>query len=303
MKRKGIPLVFPVIFIFSIFLVFTPFSVPELRAQKEDVGDAAYKKMKEAEKTQDEGKVPEAVEKFYEAAELYKKALKKSPDNDTFQNNYHHCLGRTGYVQLIKAKELFEQENFKEAADFFKSAVRAYEYGLEKFPEDDNYLQNLEYCWYYEGKAGFTYAVNSHGKAPKFSVQTINKGEFRSDSLKGKVTLLEFWASWCPYSQKTFPMLKGLYNRFSAQKFQIVALSMDKTENWKRSGSAEDAEEMAQEVPFCVGWGTKDIYYDYGAFDSVPFIILLDRDMNISSIVPSDDLTEDKLADLIEPLL
>jgi thiol-disulfide isomerase/thioredoxin len=303
MNKKGILLSISVVFIFSIFLIFSLIFVQDLRAEKEDIGKAAYKKMKEAEEIEDEGNVKEAVKKYQKAAELYEKALKESPDNDTYQNNYHHCLGRAGYVQLSKAKELFEMEKFKEAAGYFESAIKAYEYGLEKIPDDSNYLQNLEYCLYYKGKAAFTYAVNTNGKAPDFSVQTINNKELHSDSLKGKVTLLEFWTSWCPHCQKTFPILQDLYDRFSSQEFQIVALSMDKTERWKKSGSAEKAEEMAKEVPFQVGWGTKDIYYDYGVFSSVPTIIILDKNTNIFSVVPSDDHTEEKLSSLIQQLL
>jgi len=303
MNKKQALVSVSIIFLFSTFLIFSLFLVQDLRAGKEDPGDAAYKRMKEAEKNEDEGKVQEAVKKYKKAAELYEKALKESPDNDTYQNNYHHCLGRAGYVQLQKAKQLFEQKKFKQAADFYESAIKAYEYGLEKIPEDNNYLQNLEYCLYYGGKAAFTHAVDTKGKAPEFSVQTINNEELQSDSLKGKVTLLEFWTSWCPHCQKTFPILQNLYDEFSSDDFQIIALSMDKTERWGKSGSVEKAEEMAKEVPFQVGWGTKDIYYDYGVFSSVPTIILLDKNLNIISVVPSDDHTEEILASLIENLL
>jgi len=303
MNKKGILLSISVIFIFSTVLIFSLFLIPDLRAEQEDIGEAAYKQMKEAEKTEDEGNIEEAVKKYKKAAELYEKALENSPDNDTYQNNYHHCLGRAGYVQLSKAKELFEQEKFKEAADFYESAIKAYEYGLEKIPEDDNYLQNLEYCCYYRGKAAFNHAVRTNGKAPEFSVQTVNNGELHSDSLKGRVTLLEFWTSWCPHCQEMIPILQSLHKRFSSQGFQILALSMDRTERWERSGSAEKAEEKAKEVPFQVGWGTKDIYYDYGAFSSVPTIVILDKNMNIFSMVPSDDHTEEKLAGLINQLL
>ena len=303
MDKKGIFLSVCIIVIFSAFLIFALFLVQDLRAEKEDLGEAAYKKMKEADELGDEGNVEEAVKKYKKAAELYEKALKESPDNDTYQNNYHHCLGRAGYVQLQKAKELFEQEKFKEAADFYESAIKAYEFGLEKIPEDSNYLQNLEYCLYYKGKAAFNHAVNNNGKAPEFSFQTIYNEELHSDSLKGKVTLLEFWTSWCPHCQKTFPILQNLYDEFSSDDFQIAALSMDKTERWGKSGSVEKAEEMAKEVPFLVGWGTKDIYYDYGVFSSVPTIVILDKNMNIFSVVPSDDHTEEKLSSLIQQLI
>jgi thiol-disulfide isomerase/thioredoxin len=297
MNKKRVSLLFLVFF--SAFFIISMSFVPDLNAEKENIGEAAYNQMKEAEKSDDMGKVQEAVEKYQKAAELYEEALEENPDNDTYQKNYHHCLGRAGYVQLSKAKDLFEQEKYKEAADVYKSAIKAYRYGLEKLPEDDNYLQNLEYCLYYGGKAAFTHAANTHGKAPGFSVQTIHNGELRSDSFEGKVTLLEFWTSWCPHCKETLPILQDLYEKFSPEEFRIVALSMDQTERWKRTGSAEEAKKMARGFPFHLGWGTKEIYYDYGAFSSVPTIIILDKNMNIFSVVPSDDHTEEKLANLI----
>ncbi|MGM0466613.1 MAG: hypothetical protein ACQERH_09300 [Acidobacteriota bacterium] len=61
MNKKGILLSISVIFIFSTFLIFSLFLIPDLRAEQEDIGEAAYKQMKEAEKTEDEGNIEEAV--------------------------------------------------------------------------------------------------------------------------------------------------------------------------------------------------------------------------------------------------
>jgi thiol-disulfide isomerase/thioredoxin len=43
----------------------------------------------------------------------------------------------------------------------------------------------------------------------------------------GKVTLVDFWASWCPPCKASFPAMAKLHEEFSARGFQILAVSID----------------------------------------------------------------------------
>ncbi len=55
-------------------------------------------------------------------------------------------------------------------------------------------------------------------------------------SLKGKVVLLEFWASWCAPCRQTNPELLNIYNTFKNEGFEILGISIDKNaEAWKRA--------------------------------------------------------------------
>jgi thiol-disulfide isomerase/thioredoxin len=48
-------------------------------------------------------------------------------------------------------------------------------------------------------------------------------------SLKGKVVVLEFWASWCPYCAKQNPLIEALHREHQARGLEVVAVSIDKT--------------------------------------------------------------------------
>ena len=64
--------------------------------------------------------------------------------------------------------------------------------------------------------------------APAFRLQNTH-GEWVSfPSLRGKVVLLNFWATWCPACRKEMPSLEGLYGRLHAEKgFALLTVSVD----------------------------------------------------------------------------
>ncbi len=77
--------------------------------------------------------------------------------------------------------------------------------------------------------------------APTFSLPTRDGTTVSLESLKGKVILVDFWASWCGPCQKSFPWLASLHERFGGKGLTIVAVNLDK----KR----EAAEAFLQKVP------------------------------------------------------
>jgi len=63
--------------------------------------------------------------------------------------------------------------------------------------------------------------------APAFTLPTRD-GTVSSDSLRGKVVLVDFWASWCGPCRQSFPWLKSVHDRFAGKGFEIVAINLDK---------------------------------------------------------------------------
>ncbi|WP_240976674.1 TlpA family protein disulfide reductase [Flavobacterium rivulicola] len=52
----------------------------------------------------------------------------------------------------------------------------------------------------------------------------------------GKVTLIDFWASWCMPCRKENPKVVALYNEFHSKGFNVISVSLDKdADQWKEA--------------------------------------------------------------------
>lgn len=63
--------------------------------------------------------------------------------------------------------------------------------------------------------------------APTFELPTLHKGEVSLASLRGKVVLVNFWASWCRPCQVEMPAMERLYQKLQPRGFELVAVSVD----------------------------------------------------------------------------
>ncbi len=63
--------------------------------------------------------------------------------------------------------------------------------------------------------------------APNFTAGDINGNKITLSKLKGKVVLLEFWATWCGPCVAKIPELKKLYNQYHSQGLEIISISVD----------------------------------------------------------------------------
>lgn len=62
------------------------------------------------------------------------------------------------------------------------------------------------------------------GKAT-FSLKDLNGKQWRLSNLRGKVVLVNFWATWCPPCRKEIPDLQGLYGRFQSKGLVILGIT------------------------------------------------------------------------------
>lgn len=135
-------------------------------------------------------------------------------------------------------------------------------------------------------------------KMPDFSGNTVNEqGKFDSATLRGKVVLVNFWATWCPPCRKEIPSLLKLQEKYRDKGFAVVGISMDE------GGSKLVGKFLAkQKVSYPVIIGDAGLARGFGGVIGVPASFLVDRQ---GELIRRYDgfATEDELQEEIEKLL
>jgi thiol-disulfide isomerase/thioredoxin len=110
---------------------------------------------------------------------------------------------------------------------------------------------------------------------------------------RGKVVLIDFWATWCNPCVATIPHAVDLYRRFHAQGLEVIGHTDASSENL-------DAFIAAKGIPYIISVGP-DIGGAFGVTE-IPHAILIGRDGKVAWQGPPGDLTEQTVADLITKL-
>jgi thiol-disulfide isomerase/thioredoxin len=62
--------------------------------------------------------------------------------------------------------------------------------------------------------------------APRFTARTMTGEKFTNDSLKGKVVLLQFWTTWCPYCHHEQSIVDDIQKEFASQGLVVLAIDV-----------------------------------------------------------------------------
>jgi thiol-disulfide isomerase/thioredoxin len=115
-------------------------------------------------------------------------------------------------------------------------------------------------------------------------------------ALKGRVVLVNFWASWCPYCRHEMPAMEAYYRAHRAQGFAIVAYSLDKTQQ------EVDAFMRREGYSFPAQLAPAGAEAAFGGVDRLPTSFVIDRNGHIRHKV-SGQWHTGRLDALISPLL
>jgi peroxiredoxin len=70
--------------------------------------------------------------------------------------------------------------------------------------------------------------------APPFAVTTVDGNRLSLDDLKGKVVLIDFWATWCEPCVAALPHMRDIVRKFNGEPLVVLSISLDDDENkWK----------------------------------------------------------------------
>jgi len=132
--------------------------------------------------------------------------------------------------------------------------------------------------------------------APEITLKDINGNTVSLSSLKGKVVLIDFWASWCGPCRRANKHLVSIYPSLQAKGFEIYGISIDDNlGDWKAAIAADKIKWL--QVNENGGWNAP--VANEWKIDQIPTNYLLDKQGNIVA----RDLEGKRLEKAIESLL
>jgi len=116
--------------------------------------------------------------------------------------------------------------------------------------------------------------VNS--PAPDFILKDIEGKSVRLSDYRGKVVVLEFWATWCPPCKLAIPEFNSLYEKYIGREFEVLAVSIDEDSSGLRSFAKEYG------ISYPVLADNKNVAELYG-ITNIPTTIIINKEGIISN--------------------
>jgi len=135
-------------------------------------------------------------------------------------------------------------------------------------------------------------------RLPDFSVKDLEGREISSADLRGKVVLIDFWATWCQPCKKEMPGYQKLLNLYGSRGFAVVGFKFDTMMD------SEDpllfAKRLGVRYPLAVA--SDDLKQKFGGVEGLPTTLLYDRQGILRKKIIGFEYPETFEADL-KPLL
>lgn len=112
-------------------------------------------------------------------------------------------------------------------------------------------------------------------EAPDFTQNTPEGKPFTLSSLRGKVVLVDFWASWCRPCRMENPNVVKMYNKYHAKGFDVLGVSLDKTKEAWTNAIKQDGLTW-HHVSDLAFWNNA-VAQQYGV-SAIPYSVLVGRD-------------------------
>ncbi len=111
--------------------------------------------------------------------------------------------------------------------------------------------------------------------APDFTLQTLDGKEITLSKLKGKVILLDFWATWCGPCRESIPHLIQLYKTNQKDGLEVIGMNTDR-------GDIDTVRHFVKsmDIPYPIAITSQDVERSYGV-TGLPTTILIDKDGKI----------------------
>ena len=140
--------------------------------------------------------------------------------------------------------------------------------------------------------------TNESNMAPEIAMKNPAGKIIKLSSLRGKVVLLDFWASWCGPCRRESPNVLRLYKQYKDKGFTVFSVSLDEdAASWKQA-IAKDGLIWPNHVSDLMGWKTPmtQLYQ----FESIPHTVLIDKEGKIIATGLRGESLEQKLKEILK---
>jgi thiol-disulfide isomerase/thioredoxin len=130
--------------------------------------------------------------------------------------------------------------------------------------------------------------LDTFGKPVDLQFTAVDGRKVNLAALKGKVVLLDFWATWCPPCVGEVPHVKEAYDDLHDKGFEIVGISLDEDKDKLLRFTADHKMEWPQ---YFDGLHWQNKYAQQFGIDSIPAMWLVDKKGVVRTMDAREDLS------------
>jgi peroxiredoxin len=234
--------------------------------------------------------------------EVYQAWKKAKASQDTLGMALNDSISNELDAQVKKQLQEFAKTNNKSVVSPYLIRHNSWQFELPELEElvnaMDTSLNQSAYMVFLQKRIAILKSVAVGQPAPDFTMNDSTGKPVTLSSLKGKVLLVDFWASWCSPCRAENPNVVKAYQAFHKKGFDILGVSFDQNrDKWIKATKDDNLTWI--HVSDLKGWGNEAGKL-YGV-NSIPANVLLDKDQKIIGRNLRGEELLTKLAEVLGP--